>query len=75
MVHISAVWPFPSEALRELMEGAQQFIVVESNATGQMAHLIRAETGLEASRKILTYDGRPITPTYIVNKFYGEVKG
>lgn len=73
MIHLSEVWPFPKRAFFELMKGTKRFIVVENNATGQMAHLIRAETGLEAGEKILKYDGRPISPTYIVNSFRKEV--
>jgi 2-oxoglutarate ferredoxin oxidoreductase subunit alpha len=75
MIHVSEVWPFPSEALRALVKGAQQFIVVECNATGQMAHLIRAETGLTVTGKILKSDGRPITPMHIMNRFDEEVLG
>jgi 2-oxoglutarate ferredoxin oxidoreductase subunit alpha len=74
MIQISEIWPFPQDAFVDLMKGSQKFIVVESNATGQMAHLIRAETGLKASGKILRYDGRPITPAYIIKKFKEEVK-
>ena len=75
MIHISEVWPFPRERFVDLMKGAEQFIVVESNVMGQMTHLIRAETGLEAAGKILKYDGRPLTPLYIVNKFHEEARG
>ena len=74
MIHISEVWPFPREAFLKLVTKAHQLIVVESNVTGQMAHLIRGETGLDATGKILKYDGRPISPTYIVNKFLEGAK-
>jgi 2-oxoglutarate ferredoxin oxidoreductase subunit alpha len=47
--------------------------VVESNATGQLAHLIRAETGKEVTGSILKFDGRPITPIFIVEKLKKEV--
>ncbi len=69
MIHMSEVWPFPREAFLELMRGMRRFVVVENNATGQMTHLIQAETGLVAGAKILKYDGRPMSPTYIVNSF------
>jgi hypothetical protein len=36
---------------------------------GQMAHLIRAETGIEVNKKILRFDGRPLTPQYILREF------
>ncbi len=72
MLHLSEVWPFPSEAFLRLLH-SDRFVVVESNATGQMAQLIRGETGMEASGKILRFDGRPLTPAYIVEKFRREV--
>lgn len=74
MIHLSEVWPFPKESFIDLVKGSEKLLVVESNPTGQMAHLIRAETGLKASGKILRYDGRPLTPTYIMNQFLEEVK-
>jgi 2-oxoglutarate ferredoxin oxidoreductase subunit alpha len=69
MIHFSEIWPFPKEDFLKLIEKSREFIVVESNATAQMAHLINAETGLRANRTILKYDGRPITPTYIIKGF------
>lgn len=74
MIHLSEVWPFPAEAFRESLEGSKRFIVVESNANGQMSHLIRAETGLEAAGRILRYDGRPISPRYILNKYWEKAE-
>ena len=73
MIHLSEIWPFPRTAFTAAMQGAHRLIVVESNATGQMAHLIRAETGVDATGTILRYDGRPLTPAYIVTKFQEEV--
>jgi 2-oxoglutarate ferredoxin oxidoreductase subunit alpha len=42
--------------------GGQKTIVIEGNATAQLAGLIRRETGLEADATILRYDGRPHAP-------------
>jgi 2-oxoglutarate ferredoxin oxidoreductase subunit alpha len=33
---------------------------------GQLARLIRRETGFEVHRRVLRYDGLPITPEYIL---------
>jgi len=74
MVHLSEIWPFPRLAFLDAVKGARRVIVVESNATGQMAHLIRAETGVAAAGAILRYDGRPLTPGYIASTFQTEVK-
>jgi len=72
MIHLSELWPFPQSAFVAAVGKTQKFIVVESNATGQLAHLIRSETGLQAERIILRFDGRPLTPSYILNKYYQE---
>jgi 2-oxoglutarate ferredoxin oxidoreductase subunit alpha len=69
MLHFSELWPFPGENVAEQLKRYETTICVENNATGQMAHLIRSETGIEMSSKILRFDGRPLTPQYIVRKF------
>jgi 2-oxoglutarate ferredoxin oxidoreductase subunit alpha len=74
MIHISEIWPFPKNAFLGLLKGSEKVFAVENNATGQMAHLIRAETGYEIVSKILRYDGRPITPQYIINHLLQEVE-
>jgi 2-oxoglutarate ferredoxin oxidoreductase subunit alpha len=72
MIHLSELWPFPQSAFMAAVGKTQKMIIVESNATGQLAHLIRSETGLQAERMILRFDGRPLTPRYILNKYYQE---
>jgi 2-oxoglutarate ferredoxin oxidoreductase subunit alpha len=42
-------------------------VAVEGNATGQLARLIRRETGFEIREKVLRYDGLPLTPEYILD--------
>ncbi len=74
MIHLSEIWPFPRTTFLDAVKGGRRVIVVESNATGQMAHLIRAETGVAAAGAILRYDGRPLTPRYIASTFETEVK-
>ncbi|MDD4860160.1 MAG: 2-oxoacid:acceptor oxidoreductase subunit alpha, partial [Dehalococcoidales bacterium] len=71
-IHFSEIWPFPAEATVKAL-GRRKNIVIESNATGQMAQLIRRETGIKADNSILRYDGRPITPQYILDHLKKEV--
>ena len=65
VLHLSELWPFPVEAISAATEKAKRLVAVEVNATGQLATLIRAQTG-RAMDKILRYDGRPFTPEYII---------
>ncbi len=71
-LHLTELWPFPAQAVAEAMSNARHSYVIENNATGQLARLIRAETGREASDKILKYDGRPFTPEYIAQQVRKE---
>lgn len=67
-LHFSQVWPLnPGRILPEL-EQAKTVVMVENNATGQMAALIRRETGFEIERRILRYDGLPQTAERIVRE-------
>ena len=65
MLHLNELWPFPAEAVADAIDRAHHSYIIENNATGQLARLIRAETGKDVSGRILKYDGRPFTPAYI----------
>lgn len=62
------IYPFPIEATKSLFAKSKRIIDVEQNATGQLARLIRAETGLEVTEKWLKYDGRPWLPEEIIER-------
>jgi len=68
MLHFSDIWPLPQARLREFLPKARQSYCVENNATGQLAALIRQETGLSIGRLILKYDGRPFLPQEILEE-------
>jgi len=65
MLHLNELWPFQAEAVADVIGRSHHSYVIENNATGQLAKLIRAETGKEVSGRILKYDGRPFSPAYI----------
>ncbi|MBI4301641.1 MAG: 2-oxoacid:acceptor oxidoreductase subunit alpha [Chloroflexi bacterium] len=73
LLHLNELWPFPSETVSEVLDGAKRSFVVENNATGQLAHLLRAETGKKITGKILKFDGRPFSPMHIVGELKKEV--
>lgn len=60
-MHFPQVWPFPAAAALAGLKGAGRVLTVENNATGQLARLLRRETGLEVAGSALKYDGRPFT--------------
>lgn len=55
------IWPFPTKKLLEEARFAKKIIDVEQNATGQLESLIREQALLQATHKILKYDGRPFS--------------
>lgn len=67
LLHLSEIWPFPAGEVADHMANARRMYVVENNATGQLARLIRRETGKRADATILKYDGRPFTPAQVVD--------
>ena len=62
------IYPLPRKRLEEKSGKAKEIINVEQNATGQLASLIREETGICCSDSILKYDGRQISGEEIVEK-------
>ena len=72
---ISGIWPFPIESVTKALKNAGHSYVVENNATGQLAHLIKGETGISIDTRILKYDGRPFTPGEIAEKVKKEGPG
>jgi 2-oxoglutarate ferredoxin oxidoreductase subunit alpha len=65
-LHFSQVWPLVPEGFLHAMERAGKVVVVEGNASGQFARLLRRECGLVAHGQVNRYDGLPLTPEYIL---------
>lgn len=64
----SQVWPLDPEQFVDYLRQAGTVAAVEGNATGQFARLIRRETGFEVQRKVLRYDGLPLTSEEILRQ-------
>ncbi|MBN2232635.1 MAG: 2-oxoacid:acceptor oxidoreductase subunit alpha [Deltaproteobacteria bacterium] len=72
-LNLPQVWPFPSASVKKELALSPKAIIVEGNATGQLAGLLRRETGIEAAATVLRYDGRPHTPASIARRVRKEV--
>lgn len=60
LIHLPCVYPFPTREFEALLADKQaELLVLEGDATGQLAALIRRETQIGPLRTILRYDGRP----------------
>ncbi len=67
-LHFSQVWPLVPDQFLGYLESAGEVVCVESNVYGQLARLIRRETGFDVHGRVLRYDGLPITPEYILRE-------
>lgn len=68
VVYFPWLYPFPVEAATAVLKGVGRIIDIEQNGTGQFASLIREQTGIEITEKLLKYDGRPFMPEEILEK-------
>ena len=66
-LYFPQVYPFPPGLIRYFQK-AREVISVENNATGQLARLIRRETGFEVHRKVLKFDGLPFSVEELVEQ-------
>jgi 2-oxoglutarate ferredoxin oxidoreductase subunit alpha len=55
------IYPLPMKLLTTKAAKADRIINIEQNATGQLAQLIREQTGITCTSGVLKYDGRQIT--------------
>lgn len=62
------LFPFPAEDTKKALLHSKRIIVVEQNATSQLAQLIRSETGIDSTDTMVKYDGRSFMPEEIVEK-------
>jgi 2-oxoglutarate ferredoxin oxidoreductase subunit alpha len=69
-LHLTDLEPFPASAVEAVLANAQRTVIVECNATAQLATLIRANTGRAIDAQILRTDGRAFTPDYLLRSEY-----
>lgn len=64
--HIRLIHPFPANELEPLMQSAKKVVVIEHNATGQLANIIKMNVGYgNKITKMTKYDGTPYLPNEI----------
>nr|WP_295971598.1 2-oxoacid:acceptor oxidoreductase subunit alpha [uncultured Bacillus sp.] len=67
--HIRLIHPFPTDELLPLVNSAKKIAVVENNATGQLANIIKMNVGnIEKINKVLKYNGNPYLPHEVYTK-------
>ncbi|WP_137789605.1 2-oxoacid:acceptor oxidoreductase subunit alpha [Bacillus sp. E(2018)] len=67
--HIRLIHPFPADEMKAMIDKAKNVIVVENNATGQLANILKMNVGQhEKIKNLLKYDGNPFLPSEVVMK-------
>lgn len=65
-VTVRLIHPFPAKQLLPYVEKAKTVIVVENNATGQLANQIKLHVGhADKIRNVLKYNGNPFLPSEV----------
>jgi 2-oxoglutarate ferredoxin oxidoreductase subunit alpha len=70
VIHFSEIWPLPDYSF----PANKQFWTVETNATGQLARLLRSEYNVMFEGSIHRYDGFPLTAEFIRTNFNDKRK-
>ena len=64
-LQIRMIHPLPGEYISKTLKAARKVIDVEGNCLGQLAGVIKEETGVSADYYLLKYTGRPMTTTEV----------
>ncbi|MDO9081288.1 MAG: 2-oxoacid:acceptor oxidoreductase subunit alpha, partial [Desulfuromonadales bacterium] len=72
-LHCPQVYPLPL-ALLDGLRQAKEIIVIENNATGQFARLLRAESGCTIAKEWHKYNGLPFSVAEVVALLQQEVE-
>lgn len=61
-IHFSSLYPLHVKKITELFSKIiEKCVLVENNATSQFGKLLRMETGIMIEKKIVRFDGRPLS--------------
>jgi len=70
-IQVRLLWPFPARELEQNLRSARKIIAIENNFSGQLAGLLRQQTGMAADHLIVKYNGRPMS----LDEVYEAVRG
>lgn len=73
--HVRILLPFPTDELKPYVDVADQVVVVENNATGQLANMLKLHIGqAEKIHNLLKYNGDPFLPKEIEQGILQQMK-
>ncbi|MEI6532942.1 MAG: 2-oxoacid:acceptor oxidoreductase subunit alpha [Candidatus Roizmanbacteria bacterium] len=68
-IHFTHLFPMNETMVKPLFKENKRYVLVENNSHAQFGKLLRMETGIEISEKLLKWNGRPFRPEEIVAYF------
>lgn len=74
-LQVRLIHPFPTEDVSRLLGRAKKIIDVEMNYSGQLAGIVREETGIPIHDLILKYNGRPMTSDEVYDAIRNVLSG
>ncbi len=75
LIQVRLLWPFPGEELQPYLENANPLVMVEANFSGQLAQLLRRETGYVVDYQVVKYSGRPFSGESLYDVFNQILSG
>jgi 2-oxoglutarate/2-oxoacid ferredoxin oxidoreductase subunit alpha len=66
LLRFPTVYPLDGKRVAEAFARTHRTLLVEANYSGQFGRLLRAETGITFSNRLLKYDGEPFFPHEII---------
>lgn len=70
-LHFPSVWPMDAIRAGNILRKRRKLVGVETNYSGQFCDLLASKTGVIIEDRILKYDGRPMSPNYIIRLLKG----
>ncbi|MDF1539578.1 MAG: 2-oxoacid:acceptor oxidoreductase subunit alpha [Candidatus Thorarchaeota archaeon] len=67
-LHFCDIYPLRTDRLTKMFDRVEKVVAVEQNTTSQFAKLVRMETGLDVTHHINKFDGRPMTPRWVIQQ-------
>ncbi len=66
-VQVRLMNPFPSELVSSMLDGSKTVIGIEMNYSGQLAGLLKQNTGRQCDYQVVKYNGRPMSLEEVYN--------
>ena len=75
LIQVRLLWPFPTPELQPWLQTSRPLVIVESNYSGQLAHLVLENTGCSFDHLIVKYNGRPMSGQAVYHAFKSIAAG